>query len=320
MIYILIMEINYNLIVKYLANNKKDEVLFSSNKNMMTTSEKFPSEFKGLLGDKFYRIGVTQTQNENNISFYTSLLTLLDENFMTLTNNEEKYKLLAFIDSLTNLTNLPDNLKEISKGALKKYIKEMDTNIWILEWIANKLKINFLIFDFKSLNIYTIYQGLVMNPWKPILLLAKNDKNWEPMRNSEKKTFSYLDNFVKKIFNYGVTYYDEGIIKKEFTLVDNLHEIIQEFNEDKIIEDDKTIEEEDNTEELTENKVNDSTKNKVNDSTFNTFIKSDNKMISESKLNKMTKDDLIIYMKSLNLKPNTKSTKKDLIKTVLSQN
>ena len=43
-------------------------------------------------------------------------------------------------------------------------------------------------------------------------------------------------------------------------------------------------------------------------------------MISESKLNKMTKDDLIIYMKSLNLKPNTKSTKKDLIKTVLSQN
>jgi len=305
MIYILIMEINYNLILSYLTNNKKEEVLFSSNKNMMTTSEKFPSEFKGLLGDKFYRIGVTQIQDEQNISFYTSILTLLDENFMTLTNTEEKYKLIAFIESLVNLNNLPDNLKEISKGALRKYIKDMDTNIWILEWIANKLKINFLILDFKSLNIYTVYEGQVMNPWKPILLLAKDDKNWEPIRNSEKKTFSYLDNFIKKIYNYGITYYDEGIIKKTFTLVDNLQEIIQEFTDDKL--------EEVNTSEV------DSLSNKGNDTDFNTFIKKENTFLSENKLNKMTKEDLIVYMKTLNLKPNSKLTKKDLIKTVLSQ-
>ena len=308
MIYISIMEINYNLIVKYLANNKKDEVLFSSNKNMMTTSEKFPTEFKGLLGDKFYRIGVTQTQDEKNISFYTSVLTLLDDNFMTLTNNEEKYKLLAFIESLVNLNNLPENLKEISKGALRKYIKDMDTNIWILEWIANKLKINFLIFDFKSLNIYTVYEGQIMNPWKPILLLAKDDKNWEPLRSNEKKTFSYLDNFIKKIINYGITYYDEGIIKKEFTLVDNLQEIIEEFNEDKS-----------ENEFIQEKTSEDDSICKENDQDINTFIKKENKYLSENKLNKMTKDDLIGYMKTLNLKPNSKLTKKDLIKTVLSQ-
>ena len=34
---------------------------------------------------------------------------------------------------------------------------------------------------------------------------------------------------------------------------------------------------------------------------------------------KMTKEDLIVYMKTLILKPNSKLTKKDLIKTVLSQ-
>jgi hypothetical protein len=200
------------------------------------------------------------------------------------------------------------NLKEISKGALRKYIKDMDTNIWILEWIANKLKINFLIFDFKSLNIYTVYEGQIMNPWKPILLLAKDDKNWEPLRSNEKKTFSYLDNFIKKIINYGITYYDEGIIKKEFTLVDNLQEIIQEFNEDKS-----------ENEYIEEKTSEDDTVSKENDQDINTFIKKENKYLSENKLNKMTKDDLIGYMKTLNLKPNSKLTKKDLIKTVLSQ-
>ena len=314
------MEINYNLILKILANNKKEEVLFSSNKNMMTTSEKFPSEFRGLLGDKFYRIGVNQTQDETkNISFYTSLLTLLDDNFMTLTNNEEKYKLLSFVESLVNLNTLPDNLKEISKGALKKYIKEMDTNIWILEWIANKLKINLIIFDFKSLNIYTVYEGQVMNPWKPILILSKDDKNWEPIRNNEKKIFSYLDNFIKKIINYGITYYDEGIIKKEFTLVDNLQEIIKEFTIDKSTYNKDNKDNKDNSDYIEDNSTEIESTTKEDAPDFNTFIKKENTFLSENKLNKMTKDDLIVYMKTLNLKPNSKLTKKDLIKTVLSQ-
>ena len=296
------MEINYNLIIKYLGNKKTEET-FSSLKNIMTTSDKFPSEFRGLLGDKFYKIGVTSIFEKKNISFYTSIMTLLDDDFMTLDLDEEKHKVSNLIDVLQNLNDMPDNLKEISKGAIKKYIKEVDTNIWIMELLVHKMKINILILDFDTMNIQTVYPGLVMNPWRPFFLLAKQNNNWEPIRNNEKKSFSYNDNFIKKIINYGISYYDEAIIKKEFVLVDNLQEIIEEFNDNKL--DNEIKDYGDKLESTSEEESNE------------TFIKKEINLLSESKLNKMTKPDLIKYMKELDLKPNSKLSKKDLIKTVL---
>lgn len=296
------MEINYNLILKYLGNKKTEET-FSSLKNIMVTSDKFPSEFKGLLGEKFYKIGVTTTIENKNVSFYTSLLTLLDDEFMTLDLNEEKHKVSNLIDVLYSLNDMPDNLKEISKGAIKKYIKEYDTNIWIMELLAHKFKINILVLDFNSMNIHTVYPGQVMNPWRPFFILAKHNNNWEPIRNNEKKSFSYNDNFIKKIINYGISYYDEAIIKKEFVLVDNLQEIIEEFN--------------DKSESDNENKTEQNSDSESGTETTKTFIKKEINLLSESKLNKMSKPDLIKYMKDLNLKPNSKLSKKDLIKTVL---
>ncbi len=303
------MEINYNLILKYLGNKKTEET-FSSLKNMMTTSEKFPSEFRGLLGDKFYKMGVTSLINNKNVSFYTSLLTLLDDEFMTLDVNEEKHKVSNFIDALYSLNDMPDNLKEISKGAVKKYIKEFDTNIWIMELIAHKFKTNILIFDFDTMNIYTVYPGQIMNPWRPFFLIAKHNNNWEPIRNNEKKTFSQNDNFIKKIFNYGLSYYDEAIIKKEFVLVDNLQEIIEEYNK---TDSDKN----DSDKDKTSDNANESDSMSDTDTNNQTFIKKEPQILSESKLNKMSKPELIKYMKDLNMKPNSKLTKKDLIKTVL---
>jgi hypothetical protein len=43
------------------------------------------------------------------------------------------------------------------------------------------------IIDFKSEEIYTIHSNDVMNPWRPFLLFAKNNSNWEPIRNQDKK-------------------------------------------------------------------------------------------------------------------------------------
>jgi len=296
------MEINNDMIIKYLLKKKDQAVSFENQKNIMTWSNKFPIKFLNLFGDKFYKIGVTQTNDNKNISFYTSFLTLLFEEIMTLTQKEEINKLNSFSNDLVNkLTNIPDNLKQISKEALKKYIKNTDSCIWVYELIVHVYKFNFLIFDFKTNDIYTIYPKDVMNPWRPFLLFAKQENNWEPIRTSENKFFDYNDNIIKKILSTSeIKYYDNGIINKDYILVDNLNEIMNDYN--------------------VTNTINDSS-NSIDSENTKTFIKKDVKNnLSQNKLSKMTKDELITYMKSLNLKPNSKSTKKDLIQTVLAEN
>jgi hypothetical protein len=294
------MEINYSLILKYLLKEQSKEQTFVHQKNFMTYSDKFPDEFKNILGDKFYRIGVTQNINQKNMSFYTSLITLLDDTMMSITMNEEIIKINNLLTDINNkVSKLSAHLKEISKGSIKKYLKDNESNIWIYELIANYLKLNFIIFDFNTLEIFTIYCGEFMDPWQTCLFLAKNDKSWEPIMTTEKKFFSYNDNVLKKLLSQtsiNIKYFDNEIIKKNLVIVDNLKELLDDLTKsDKIKESDKNP---DYLEEIP-------------------FIKEEIKL-DESKLNKMTKADLIIHLKALNIKSSSKSTKKDLIQLILT--
>jgi hypothetical protein len=288
------MAINYDLILKYLVKEEKEKESFTNQKNFMTYSDKFPNEFKNILGDKFYRMGVTQDNEQKNISFYTSLITLLDNNIMSITDKEEIHKVNEFLSDINNkIKVLPEYLKQIPKEVIKKNLKDKESNIWIYELIANYLKLNFIIFDFKTLEILTIYYGDVMDPWRTCLFLAKNENSWEPIRNNEKKFFSYNDNVLKKILSQNsinIKYFNNKIIKKDFAIFDNLEEL-----------------------------VNDITKLEHSDDEKNTiFIKTETEIkMSEEKLNKMTKLELITHLKLLNKKPLSKATKKDLILLIL---
>lgn len=284
------MAINYDLILKYLVKEEKES--FTNQKNFMTYSDKFPNEFKNILGDKFYRMGVTQNNEQKNISFYTSLITLLDDNIMSITEEEEIHKVNEFLSDINNkIKVLPEYLKQIPKDIIKKNLKDKESNIWIYELIANYLKLNFIIFDFKTLEILTIYCGDVMDPWRTCLFLAKNENSWEPIRNNEKKFFSYNDNVLKKILSQNsinIKYFNNKIIKKDFVIFDNLEELVNELTKSEYSDDEKDI----------------------------IFIKTEIKM-SEEKLNKMTKLELINHLKLLNKKPLSKATKKDLILLIL---
>lgn len=290
------MAINYDLILKYLVKEEKET--FTNQKNFMTYSDKFPNEFKNILGDKFYRMGVTQNNEQKNISFYTSLITLLDNNIMSITEKEEIHKVNEFLSDINNkIKVLPEYLKQIPKDVIKKNLKDKESNIWIYELIANYLKLNFIIFDFKTLEILTIYCGDVMDPWRTCLFLAKNEDSWEPIRNNEKKFFSYNDNVLKKILSQNsinIKYFNNKIIKKDFAIFDNLEELINDITKS---EQSKDFEHSDNEKDTI-------------------FIKTEIKM-SEEKLNKMTKLELITHLKLLNKKPLSKATKKDLILLIL---
>lgn len=290
------MAINYDLILKYLVKEEKET--FTNQKNFMTYSDKFPNEFKNILGDKFYRMGVTQNNEQKNISFYTSLITLLDNNIMSITEKEEIHKVNEFLSDINNkIKVLPEYLKQIPKDVIKKNLKDKESNIWIYELIANYLKLNFIIFDFKTLEILTIYCGDVMDPWRTCLFLAKNEDSWEPIRNNEKKFFSYNDNVLKKILSQNsinIKYFNNKIIKKDFVIFDNLEELVNDITKSEQPKDFEHSDDEKNT----------------------IFIKTEIKM-SEEKLNKMTKLELINHLKLLNKKPLSKATKKDLILLIL---
>jgi hypothetical protein len=282
------MEINYDMILKYL--NKKEQ--FANKKNLIKFSEEFPNNFKELFGDKFYRIGVTQTLNDLNISFFSSFMSLFTEEYITLLENEESIRITMLLEELSKFT---------SDIGLKKKIKEKESSIHIMELLVNKFQINLLIFDFVDNQIYTVYPSEIMNPWKPFFLFAKHNKTWEPIRNNEKKLFSYNDNVIKKIINHQsieIKYYEGSIIKKDYFLLDNINEIIKNEFTPNIIEEEPTEESNNNSEE-------DETEDKV--------------AHDPVKLNKMTKDEIMKYMKTLNITvTNKKTTKKDLIEMIIS--
>jgi len=176
-----------------------------------------------------------------------------------------------------------------------------------MELLVNKFQINLLIFDFVDNQIYTVYPSEIMNPWKPFFLFAKHNKNWEPIRNNEKKLFSYNDNAIKKIINHQsieIKYYEGSIIKKDYFLLDNINEIIKNEFTPNIIEEEPTEESNSNSEEEVNNNSEDAEDKVAHDPV---------------KLNKMTKDEIMKYMKTLNITvTNKKITKKDLIEMIIS--
>jgi len=95
--YTYIMEINYDLIMKYLVTKKTQ---FSSKKHILVYSDLFPDKFKNILQNKFYRYGVNQ-----NDSFYNTILTLLNKHFITNNNDEEIMEVNKFKKSIVKALN-----------------------------------------------------------------------------------------------------------------------------------------------------------------------------------------------------------------------
>ena len=103
------MEINYNTIVQYLCSedstDNENNIKFSTVKNIMVSSDdfKYTKFLKDISKKTFYRYGVTRYNNEQvNISFLTSFLTLIDKNFITMDKKEE----------LSYIKNFCQNIKE----------------------------------------------------------------------------------------------------------------------------------------------------------------------------------------------------------------
>jgi hypothetical protein len=163
------MEINYDLIIKYLTTIKNT---FVSKKHILVCSDTFPDKFKLFLQNKFYRYGIDQILTDN---FYVSLLILLNKHYLTYTIEEEQYEI--------------NKLKKIEITSNKLDIIKI-------------LDINLIIFDFKNENINILHSDEICNPYKPTLLIAQYENFYEPIINEidNKKIFSYNDLIIKNIY------------------------------------------------------------------------------------------------------------------------
>jgi len=233
------MEINYELIIKYLRqkDSKLTAKTFASQKSILNYSVNFPNKFKELFTDKFYRFGITNYDtNKNNISFWTSLLTLLDKNFLIPYNNDEVSLINQFKEQILDMykkSKLSSFLKEYEKIDMRERFK-LDTDLVILQYIVDILDINFMIFDFETENIEVLYKKDIMNPWKQTLLFAKFENMWEPImlikpKGEIQRTFDYNNINVKKILFTPelIKYYNGDKINKEYIYIDDISDIVK---------------------------------------------------------------------------------------------
>jgi hypothetical protein len=287
------MEINYDIIIKYLTKSVNN---FSNKKHILTYIENMNNKFSSLLQNKFYKYGITNVDDKNiNISFNMSLLTLINKTFLSLSQKEELEGLNIFKEFLNNKLNsfTPSNylLLELEKNKLKTTDLTNNIDNLYFQYIVEILNINLLIFDFENEEIYSMYPDQKLNPWKPILLLAKYKDWWEPIINEikSKRLFSYNDNQIKKILNENkIKYY---LNTREYKINDNLMDIINDLKP---------------KDNIHVNKKEDSNE---------TFIKCEN---NENELNKLTKNQLSDMCKSKNIKITTKMLKKELIDLILN--
>ena len=96
------MEITYDLIIKYLVNNNDNNINnneTSTQKNFLNYSINFPEKIKSFFTNKFYRYGISNNSSNNNLSFWLSLIILLEkENILNSLSSE--FELFCVVPSI----------------------------------------------------------------------------------------------------------------------------------------------------------------------------------------------------------------------------
>lgn len=312
------MEINYNTIVQYLcSDNEKNQDRFSTVKNIMVSVDnfKFLKLLKDLSKKTFYRYGVTKYNNEQiNVSFMTSFLTLIEKNFITMDKTEELTFIASFLQSIKEkiLKKFNFEISKFQKPVLLDRLSELQFNDGVLiQVISQILGLNFLIFDHKEEKINCIFSGDYMDPWKVTVFLAKYENDWEPLF-CERKLFSYNDNFLKKILiNEEINYFNNDYLGKEYSLMDNINELKNSNIED-FSNDENSDSSEDNnhihklSEALSESEtISDTIVSKEEEEINDTFINPTEEIkkmnLNKTKLRNLKKDKIYDIIQKLNL-------------------
>jgi hypothetical protein len=211
--------ITYELILKYLTQEKH---IFITENN--TNNYNFLNKYNSIFSNEYYRSGVlTFDKYKNNISFWTSILLLLENKYFL--NNNDISDIILYKHNLIELYSkkISNFVKKYEKNDFKEYLK-LNPDIIIIQYIVDILNINIFIFDFYNNDniIYSIYKNDYINPANDTILLANYQTFWEPIMCDNKKKFNNNDTIIKNVLNYiNIKYYSQENINKIFTIYNN---------------------------------------------------------------------------------------------------
>ncbi len=339
------MEINYEIIIKHLCGkntntntkfDKKNPIKnpnpFVTQKNIYTYANTFPESFGKIFNEKFYRYGVTVSDNEhNNISFWSSLMTLLDKNFIIPYTSDEIPMINQFKTQLINSydkSNLSEFIKKLDKNDIKERFK-LNPDLIVIQYISDVLDLNIWIFDFKLESIHVVYPKDIMNPWKQSILLATHGINWEPImclksKGNVTRLFDYNNGFLKQLIESdGITYLNGSDIGKEYIYIDNINDIIKQEKQNLGIGISKLSTENSNNDSESSVQTIESDKSNETNKQNNYFIKADEleeiKKINKTKMNKMKIAELTELANKLKIQMPKKTPTKAILMELIIQ-
>ena len=182
------MNITYDTIIEHLFINQQDTNTIITEKNNYGNI----SNIFNIFNNNYCCYGITSYDNDNNnISMYSSILTLLDIDFILPLHKDELNIINNFKNNIINY-NINNNI-EFDKLNLNDS----------LQVISNIFNINFILFEKSNKNIIIICSNNIYNPYKNTLLLSTNKLLVEPIINHNifQRQFTYNDNIIKTIIN-----------------------------------------------------------------------------------------------------------------------
>jgi len=191
------MDISYDLIIKYLCQNKSIENN-ENNENIYeyktTLKNNYNNNFSLKISkilNEYNRYGITiYDNNNNNISFWTSLLELINNNSNISLDNDDISQVNIFKNNLLDKYSKSKLFIKQDKGDIRELFK-LNPQINILQYISDILNYTILICDMIEDNIYIVYNSTFINPKHNIILLSKYNDLWEPIMKNNKKIFNY---------------------------------------------------------------------------------------------------------------------------------
>jgi hypothetical protein len=265
-------QIDYNLIIKYLNEEK------TVNLNKLS---------KWKFDDNFKIDKINYHQNNTRIlQLILSCITKDYEKIISMKDNLMEYKMdLKKRYQNDQLFNKYNHLRYGYSVIELIEIINYENVPMILKIYSDFYQINLLLFKELENQMTLIHANEEYNALLPTILIYKERDNYYPII-SDKKTFSYNDNFIKEFIKNGVINEKINNYLEEFKLKKDPIKLL------------KTL---------------------INNTYNNTNIITENKeSITESEFNfdKLKKQEIIQLLKQKNIKFNTKMKKEDLIKLI----
>jgi hypothetical protein len=283
------MDITYDLIIKYLV--KKNT--FITPKNVYTYSSIFPDNFKNILTEKFFKCGITTHDNDNNISFWSSLLTILDKNFVIPVINDEIQLVNQFKNDLIEKykkSKISSSLKTFDKNDFREMFK-INPSDNCIQYIVDIHDINIFIFNFETSKITVYYKSDKMNLSNKSVFLATHKNFYEPIMNIKQ------NGEIERIFDNNNSVF-KNLIISDLIESPNKNYNYDDVKEDLLIDDSDSVK----TEELSVDNIYDEIKS-----------------MSKYKMSRMKVNELLEITKKINIEITNKPTKASIIELIMNK-